>query len=202
MAIEIRELGAEALEEYGGIPIRFRVDSVLRVEGIEGGLGGLLLREEEIEEPYVKDYDEYDEEGPIRWAQRFDVSTWGFFLAYDGDQPGGFATRVASIGGAVVAFGSPGATMLEGRTDLAVLWDIRVHPDRRREGIGTRLFRCAAEWARARGCGQLKIETQNVNVGACRFYASQGCYLGAILRHGYRDPRVAHETMLLWYLDL
>ena len=49
----------------------------------------------------------------------------------------------------------------------------------------------------------MKIETQNVNVPACRFYAQQGCHLGAILRYGYAGcPEVAHEAMLLWYLDL
>jgi len=92
--------------------------------------------------------------------------------------------------------------MLEGRTDLAVLWDIRVSPDRRGKGIGTQLFRRAADWARERGCGELKVETQNINVRACRFYAGQGCRLGAIHRHAYREEHVAHETMLLWYLDL
>jgi hypothetical protein len=40
-------------------------------------------------------------------------------------------------------------------------------------------------------------------VGACRFYAKQGCELGGIHVYGYAGcPQVAHETMLLWYLDL
>ena len=60
-----------------------------------------------------------------------------------------------------------------------------------------------ARSSRKQGCKQLKIETQNTNVPACRFYASCGCRLGAIDRYGYaHDPRVAHEAMLLWYLDL
>ena len=59
------------------------------------------------------------------------------------------------------------------------------------------------DWARKKGCRQLKIETQNVNVPACRFYARQGCELGAIHRYGYAGcPDVAHEAMLLWYLKL
>ena len=49
---------------------------------------------------------------------------------------------------------------------------------------------------------QLKIEAQNNNVPACRIYVARGCHLGAIDRYGYNDPRVAHETMLIWYLDL
>ena len=36
---------------------------------------------------------------------------------------------------------------------------------------------------------------------ACRFYAAQGCHLGAIHRHAY-DTTYPNEAMLLWYLDL
>jgi len=193
MVIQIREVGPETLEQYGEIPIRFRVESIFRLEEVDGGLGGLLLREEVLDEPYTKDYDESQGEGPLRWPGRFDVSNWGFFVAYDGER---------LVGAATVVVRSPAVNMLEGRSDLAVLWDIRVYPDRRREGIGTKLFQRAVAWARERNCSQLKVETQNVNVRACRFYASQGCRLGGIHRHAYRDPRVAHETMLLWYLDL
>jgi GNAT superfamily N-acetyltransferase len=194
MAVEIRQVGPEILPSYNEVPIRFHVTSVLRVEELRGGLGGLAMRELPLEQPYVKDYDEYQPEGAQRWAQRFDVSNWGFFVAMEGER---------RVGAAAVAFRSAKVRMLEGRDDLAVLWDLRVHPDRRRQGIGTMLLRRAAEWARDQGCTQLKIETQNVNVPACRFYAARGCRLGAIDRCGYAgDPRVAHEAMLIWYLDL
>ncbi len=194
MGIEIRQVGPEDLARYGEISIRFTVESVFRVEQVDGGLGGLLLKEERINEPYVKNYDAYEPEGPTRWAKRFDVSNWGFLLAFDGAQP---------AGGAVLAFRTPNVHMLEGRSDLAVLWDIRVCPERRGEGVGTRLFEHAVAWARQRDCRQLRAETQNVNVPACRFYARQGCRLGVIDCYGYAgDPRVAHETMLLWYFDL
>ena len=194
MSLGIRQIGADGLKQYSEISIGFTVESVLRVEEIDGGLGGLLLQEERLEEPYEKDYDVLaeEEELPTRWPEHFDVSNWAFFMAFDGERP---------VGGAVVAYHSPKVNMLEGRSDLAVLWDLRVHPDRRREGIGTRLFQHATEWARRRNCTQFKIETQNTNAGACKFYARQGCYLGGIMRHAYPEP-VAHETMLLWYLNL
>ena len=92
--------------------------------------------------------------------------------------------------------------MLSGRDDLAVLWDIRVHPDHRRSGIGTALFAEAAKWSRERNCKYLKVETQNVNVPACRFYTQQGCRLGEINRFAYNVPQVAHDVMLVWYLTL
>ena len=99
-----------------------------------------------------------------------------------------------------MAWNTPGVDMLEGRRDLAVLWDIRVHRDHRCRGVGTQLFKRAAAWARERGCCFLKIETQNVNVPACRFYAAQGCELGAINRHAYAE--CPDEVELVWYVDL
>ena len=41
MAIEIKKVGPEALERYSEIPIRFCVESVLRVDEADGGIGGL-----------------------------------------------------------------------------------------------------------------------------------------------------------------
>jgi hypothetical protein len=49
-------------------------------------------------------------------------------------------------------------------------------------------------------CRKLKVETQNINVPACRFYASQGCVLAAVNRMAYREPQ--DEIQLLWYKDL
>ena len=127
---------------------------------------------------------------PHRW----DISRWGLSLAVESEN---------DVGGAAVAVATQGMDMLEGRSDLAVLWDVRIRPDVRRSGIGSALFDHAVSWARGQGLRQLKIETQNVNVTACRFYTSQGCELGLIHRLGYVGrPHVAHEAMLIWYHDL
>ena len=87
-----------------------------------------------------------------------------------------------------------------GRSDVAVMWDVRVAPDARGRGVGAALFGAAAAWAAARGARLLMAETQNVNVPACRFYARQGCVLGAIDRFAY--PSLPHEARLLWFRDL
>jgi GNAT superfamily N-acetyltransferase len=193
--VDIYERGADCLDEYATVPIAYTVRSVLVPVSLDGGLGGIALREEPVELPYVKDYDAYPDGPPTAWHRERDLSNWGFFLARD-------AAGVV-VGAAAVAFETPEANMLEGRPDLAVLWDIRVDPGHRGRGIGTRLFEAAARWARARGCTQLKVETQNVNVPACCFYTAMGCHLGAIHRYGYAgQPHVAGEAMLLWYRDL
>lgn len=200
MALAIEEIGPESYPLYDAIPIAYTVDSVLRVEAVDGGLGGFRLVEEKLPTPYVKDYDHQGDDRPSAWAKEFDVSRWGILLARDEVPPIGGAP----VGGAAVAVGA-GVYPLDRfqRPDMAVLWDIRVAPERRRQGVGRALFWHAAGWAKAHGYGQLGLETQNVNVGACRFYARQGCQLGAIHRFGYAGCEdVAHEVMLLWYLEL
>lgn len=190
--IEIEQIGDPQFALYDAIPSWFTVVCLFRVEPIGGGLGGFRLREENVAGPFVKDY---GSDGPTDWAETFDLSGWGIFLAREG------ARRV---GGAAVASGASVYPMDRfQREDLAVLWDIRVHPECRRQRIGTRLFHHAADWARWKGFGQLGVETQSINVPACRFYARQGCALGAIHRFGYAGrPDVADEAMLLWYSDL
>ena len=195
MSVEIEEIGADRLSTYAAIPIAFKVECIFRVNLVDGGLGGIRLHEQKVAPSYTKDYDSYDEaERPMQWPHRFDIRNWGIFLASANSQ---------HVGGAAVAYNTAGVHMLAGRKDLAVLWDIRVHPDSRRRGIGTELFRYAAQWAKQRGCKQLKIETQNINVAACRFYAKQGCHLEEINKYAYAHrPAIAHEVMLIWYLDL
>ena len=90
--------------------------------------------------------------------------------------------------------------MLEGRRDLSVLWDIRVAPNARGRGVGSALFERVEAWALAQGCRQLKVETQNINVPACGFYARHGCELRAIHHAAY--PELPEEIQLLWYKDL
>jgi GNAT superfamily N-acetyltransferase len=49
-----------------------------------------------------------------------------------------------------------------------------VRPEVRSSGVGSALFRAAEDWSRRRGCRTLKVETQNINLPACRFYVHMG----------------------------
>jgi len=191
MTIELTEEPMTALPEYARVPIVFTVDRVFDVTNRDDGPGGFVLSERRLEVPYEKNYDGIAGEGPLQWARRFDLSNWALFTAR-------LASRI--VGGATVAFDTPGLTMLEGRRDVAVLWDIRVSPDARRRGVGAALFERVEAWAQLHGCRQLKIETQNTNVRACRFYERQGCQLREIHRAAY--PELPEEIQLLWYKDL
>jgi GNAT superfamily N-acetyltransferase len=194
MAVEICQIDAAELTRYAQVPSAFWVGKVLVPEPLDGGLGGIGLRLEPVSAPYLKDYDAYGEGRPIDWPREYDVRHWGFFLAQEQGRP---------VGAAAVAWKTPGVSMRAGRDDMAVLWDIRVHPDWWGQGVGRQVFWHAARWSHRQGARLLKIETQNVNVRACRFYRRQGAVLGQIDRYGYASvPHVAHEAMLLWYLDL
>lgn len=194
MNVFVDAIGPNDLATYAEVPMVCRVDSMLVVEETDGGLGELRLCEQPVKIPYTKDYDAYCDGRPLNWPQRFDISQWGLWIARDGGQ---------TVGGAAVAWKTPGIEMLDGRSDFALLWDIRVRETSRRQGVGTALFRVATDWAKSRDCSLLKIETQNVNVGACRFYSKLGCVLGRINRLAYRQcADLASEVMLVWHLDL
>jgi ribosomal protein S18 acetylase RimI-like enzyme len=188
MDIEIRELPMTILGEYARIPIAFEVHRVLDIAVQQNDV---VFEERALDLPYVKDYDVDTREGPTQWGGRFDLSNWGLLAA---------RSQGRLMGGAVIAFSTPGVTMLEGRHDLAVLWDIRVAPEARGKGIGSALFRAAEAWATDRKCRQLKVETQNINVAACRFYERHGCAIGEFHRSAY--PEFPDEIQLLWYKEL
>jgi GNAT superfamily N-acetyltransferase len=179
------------LPDYSSIPISFEVRSILDVQVMDRGLGGIRLSLRANDTPYVKDYDAIRGEGPLRWAARWDISHWGVLSAFlDG----------ARVGGCVVAYDTVGLEKLEERKDIAALWDLRVAPKHRRSGIGSRLFKEALAWARQRNCRLFKVETQNINVPACRLYAKHGCVLGLINRFAYHE--LPEEVELVWYKEL
>ena len=186
---EIVEESIARLGDYATVPIRFEVCSVLHIDSDDPATA--TLTERPLEKPCIKDYDEAEGEGPSRWARRWDISNWGLLAAYSNGN---------RVGGCVLARNTDGVDKLEGRDDIAFLWDIRVHPDHRGQGIGKVLFDAAVDWAVKRNCVELRIETQNINVQACRFYQKQGCRLHSIDRDAYED--FPDEVELIWSLSL
>jgi len=191
MTVEIREEPSSALAEYARVPMAFEVSELFTLPALDVGLGGFPLVAERVGLPYVKDHDSDPDHHPTAWPTRFDISRWGILAAWiNGER----------AGGAVVAWDTPGLDMLGGRSDLAVLWDLRVAPTWRERGVGRALFRAAEAWALSDGARWIKIETQNINTVACRFYAREGCTLRAMNRFAY--PALPEEAQLLWYKEL
>lgn len=180
--LELREEPMSELHRYVTIPSVFEARTVFDI--VESA-NGIELREREIAQPYYKDYDAV--ENPMEWPTRFDVSNWTLIGAFSAGE---------RVGGVVGAFGTPKLDMLEGRDDLVVLWDIRVSSKARRLGVGSALFRSIEAWGRAKDCRELKVETQNTNVAACRFYAHHGCRLKRANHNAY--PGLPNEVQLIW----
>lgn len=84
---------------------------------------------------------------------------------------------------------------------FAIIWDIAVEPSFRRQGVGRRLIEHALRWARGRGLPGVMLETQNINVAACRLYARCGFVLGGFDAYLYRGVAPGtREIALFWYL--
>lgn len=189
--IEYKKVDQFYLHLYDQIPMTVTVRSLYRIEKIDRGLGGFRLAEVGIE-PFIKDFGE--DEKAIMWGKQWDISNWAFFMAFDGKKP---------IGGVAVASRTKGLNMLAGRDDLAVLWDIRVDNEYKCQGVGQALFKMAANWAREQGLVQMKIECQNNNVPAIKFYHKQGATLVAIDEYAYyNDLEYRDEVQLIWMYDL
>jgi GNAT superfamily N-acetyltransferase len=181
---------ARAIAEYASIPIAFRVESVVDVDALLASRGS-RVESRTIARPCLKDYDAYPDNSPHRWATRFDLDRWGFFAArIDGKR----------VGGAAVAARDGAITALDGHDDLALLFDLRVDPSMRQRGVGRALLSAVVEWSAARGTRRLLVETQDINVPACRFYSKNGFVLDAA--NGGAYPDLPDETQLLWHRDI
>jgi ribosomal protein S18 acetylase RimI-like enzyme len=78
---------------------------------------------------------------------------------------------------------------------------IGVDKNYRRQGIGQALVKRGLEWARKYKLLGIMVETQDNNVGACRFYSSCGFVLKGLdtgLYHASEQCR--DEIALFWYL--
>jgi ribosomal protein S18 acetylase RimI-like enzyme len=178
--------------QYDQIPMVVHVSSYYRIKKHNRGLGGFSFIETPVE-PYIKDFCTGDDETVERW-KRFNLVNWAFFMAFDGERP---------VGAATIASRDKEVNMLAGRNDLAVLWDIRVDNAYKHKGIGQTLFDMAVNWSRAQGLVQLKIECQNNNIPAIRFYHKQGAVLSAMDEYAYyNEPEYRHETQFIWFLDI
>lgn len=189
--ISYKKIDYNYFKEYDTIPMQVNVNSHYELERINNGLGGILLKEVPVK-PYTRDFSEYAK--ATKFSEKFDITNWAFFMAFDDEKP---------IGAVTIVSRTPDIRMLDGRDDLTVLWDIRVDDKYKHQGIGQKLFDLAVEWSRSNGFKQMKIECQNNNVPACKFYHKQGAILRKIDEYAYiDDTESAFEVQFIWYLDL
>ncbi|MFJ9462952.1 streptothricin N-acetyltransferase SatA [Viridibacillus arvi] len=81
----------------------------------------------------------------------------------------------------------------------ALIEDIAVAKDYRKNGVGTALLNKALEWAKANNLGGLMLETQDINVSACYFYAKNNFVISAVDTMLYSNFPTANEVAIFWY---
>ena len=144
-----------------------------------------------VDPPWMKDYDRIPGNHPTEWASRFDLSKWCFVAAFhDGRR----------VGGAALVVDSRDVEGDRAQAGVALLWDIRVDRTHRRRGVGRALLAFVEGHARSRGCRAIRAETQDINVPACRLYASAGYSLAEVNRDAY--PELPDEVQLVWHRDV
>jgi len=133
---------------------------------------------EEIFPAYVKTYEEDD----IDYSIYINNPDKVVFLAYvDGIPAGQIVLR-------------------RNWNSFAYIEDIRVGCNFRRKGTGIKLINKAEEWARNGGMQGIMLETQDVNVPACKLYEKTGFILGGVDKKLYGAiEKYSHETALFWY---
>jgi len=182
--IKIKKTGPAQLNDYLKISAAFEVRDKLILKQTERGVEFVS---EKISVPYTKDYDLY--ENPSVWYKKWDLEKWGLFIAE--------TETGLTAGAAAVAYDTPELTLTEKRKDITVLWDIRVNPEYRRKGTGKLLFEKALEFTKLKNCSLMKIETQDNNTGACKFYSAMGCILSEINPGVYSE--FPGEIQLIWH---
>lgn len=136
--------------------------------------------------PWVKDYDALEDALHLLPA-RHRMERWLGLQAFSGDRVVGLLLAVAGDSTYVPPVG----------TDGVWIADIRVEPSFRGTGVGSALWAAAEGWALETGRCELWVETQDINVPACRFYQRMGCLVASVNAHAY--PPELGETRVIWF---
>jgi streptothricin acetyltransferase len=137
------------------------------------------VRTTPVEQSYRKNYG-FDADELAEYLNRPDA---GFFVAEVDSSPIGYVV------------------VTQGWNNYAIIEDIAVDAPHRGSGVARLMMDAAVEWARGAALAGVRLETQSVNVAACRFYERYGFLLGGHDRYLYRGLHPdSREVALFWYL--
>ncbi len=132
--------------------------------------------EEKFAKPYVKKYD--DEDIDVSYIEEEDKVVFFYYAEND------------CVGRSKLRSNWNGYALIE---------DIAVAKDYRKNGVGTALLHKAIEWAKENHLCGLMLETQDINVSACHFYAKNNFVIGAVDTMLYSNFSTANEIAVFWY---
>ncbi|MFW9914028.1 MAG: GNAT family N-acetyltransferase [Candidatus Thorarchaeota archaeon] len=177
MLLNIEQISSENLNDFYRIDNSFKVSSVIELSMVQGEI---QYEVKEVAESWEKKYDEIRDFDP---ASVIDSETAVIFLAYIEDE----------IAGKIV--------LKKHWNNFAHIEDIAVDRSFRRQGIGKQLLHRAIRWAREKNFPGISLETQDVNVGACRLYESCGFHIGGFDKSLYKAiDKSKDEVAIYWYL--
>lgn len=174
-AISIHALDQAHLDDFNRCDGEFKIDSRLRLRFIENRFEYDIIPES----PRLKRYPSEN----LNPQDYIDSSHQAVYLAY-------FENNLA---GQII--------LRTNWNHFGYIQDLVVDQAFRRRGIGRALLGRAKTWAAERDLPGLMLETQDVNVPACRLYQSYGFTLSGFDQYLYRglDPSTT-EVALYWYL--
>jgi ribosomal protein S18 acetylase RimI-like enzyme len=83
----------------------------------------------------------------------------------------------------------------------AIIWDIRVAPEMRGNGLGKRILAECIDIVVEAGVAFVEVETQNVNLAACQLYKSSGFQIACIDRYAYEEQGL-DEIAIIWRREI
>ena len=175
MEIVIKELDASNVHQVNQCDGTFLVDSVMRLHVDDRTITYSITSIPSYRKRYPKD--------DIDYASYINHPEKHIFLASIDDQPAGQII------------------VRKNWNRFAYIQDIAVDIRFRKIGVGRKLMARAMDWARTKNLAGVMLETQNNNVGACKFYERLGFQLAGFDQALYRgiDPNT-NEIALYWYL--
>ena len=152
MTLTIVEEPPTRLAEYAQVPMGFTVAERFDDQALAALIYDATVQAVAVSPTYWKDYDSYPGGHPSAWTRQFELSRWSILAAYD---------RAHRVGGAVVIVDEPQIDLLRDCPACALLWDVRIAPDARRQGVGSALLdaaeRGSAALAQAAAVNTLRV---------------------------------------------
>ena len=175
MNITLREIDNENLRDANQCDASFTVDSKLILH-----VKNSILNYSVVDvEPYRKQYI-FEEQDYSGWIANPDQTVY-------------FAYADGQLAGQIV--------LKKHWNAYAWINDFAVDVEFRRQGIGRALMQQAVDWAKKKRLPGIMLETQNVNVPACRFYERFGFTLRGFDTYLYKGLNPdTDEIALYWYL--